>query len=101
MIEELDIAGEHPTAQGQGPAVSKVVGLYQVFLRRSLEHFFPDALLDVASDRSIIEWDGSAFRQNFEVEDDPDGVGVLIEWFGTRYQFQHESPAPFLPSERR
>src|SRR3954466_8997032 len=83
-----------------GGPVSKVVGLYQMFLRRSLEHFFPDALLDVADDRSFIGWDGAAGR-NYALHEDPDGLGVVVEWFRTRYLFQPNSPAPFLPSERR
>ena len=99
MIKERTIPAERQA--GQAPAVSKVVGLYQMFLRRSLEHFFPDGVLDVVGDRSFIDWDGSPFQQNFQIEDDPDGVGVVIEWFGTRYLFQQGSPTPFLPSERR
>ena len=80
---------------------SKVVGLYQMFLRRSLEHFFPDAVLDVYGDRSFIEWDGSPYQQNYTIEPDPDGLGVVVEWFRTRYLFQPASPTPFLPAERR
>src|SRR5947208_14798344 len=83
-----------------GPA-SKVVGLYQMFLRRSLEHFFPDAVLNVSGDRSFIEWDGSPFQQNYHVEEDPEGFGIIIEWFRTRYTFQPGSPTPCLPSDRR
>jgi len=83
-----------------GP-VSKMVGLYQMFLRRSLEHFFPDAVLVVAGDRSFIEWEGEVLGQNFGLDDDPEGLGVVIDWFRTRYTFQPGSPSPFLPSERR
>jgi hypothetical protein len=83
-----------------GP-ISRVVGLYQTFLRRSLEHFFPDAVLDVESDRSVINWDGAPREDHFAVSPDPDGVGLLIDWFQTRYVFQHASPTPFLPAERR
>lgn len=82
-----------------GPA-SKVVGLYQMFLRRNLEHFFPDATLDLASDRSFIHWEGIG-DDRFRVSDDPDGLGVEIEWLRTRYVFQPGTPIPFLPSERR
>ena len=39
--------------------ISRVVGAYQIVLRRTLEHFFPDAHLQVLGDRSIIDWDGS------------------------------------------
>lgn len=94
---------EQPTtpAERQVGPVSKVVGLYQMFLRRTLEHFFPDAVLEVAGDRSFIDWDGSPSGRNFQVHDDPDGLGVLIEWFRTRYLFQPGSPSPFLPAERR
>jgi hypothetical protein len=87
----------------QAPAgpFSRVVGLYQTFLRRSLEHFFPEAVLDVESDRSIINWDGSPREEHFAVSDEPDGVGLRIDWFRTRYLFQSASPTPFLPAERR
>src|SRR3954453_1754629 len=83
-----------------GP-ISRVVGLYQTFLRRILEHFFPDAVLDIESDRSFINWDGLTREEHFELSDDPDGFGVRIDWFRTRYVFQHASPTPFLPAERR
>jgi hypothetical protein len=83
-----------------GP-ISRVVGLYQTLLRRSLEHFFPEAVLDVESDRSMINWDGTSREQHFAVTHDPDGVGLLIDWFQTRYVFQHASPTPFFPAERR
>ncbi len=96
MLPERSISAERQS----GP-VSKLVGLYQMFLRRSLEHFFPDALLDVEGDRSFIEWDGSPYQQNYQIEDDPEGLGIALEWFRTRYVFQPSSPAPFLPSERR
>ena len=85
----------------QAGPISRVVGLYQTFLRRSLEHFFPDAVLDIESDRSFINWDGSPREEHFVVSGDPDGVGLLIDWFRTRYVFQHASPTPFLPAERR
>lgn len=86
--------------RGPGPN-STVVGLYQTLLRRSLEHFFPDGLLEVEGDRSFIEWDGSTREEHFQVLDDPDGLGVEIEWFRSRYLFLPGSPAPFLPAERR
>lgn len=89
------------TSERQAGPASKVVGLYQMFLRRSLEHFFPDAVLDVAGDRSFIDWDGEPSQPNYRIQDDPDGLGLVVEWFRTRYQFQPTSPAPFLPSERR
>ena len=43
MKEQSAVMVERPIAPGP---ISKVVGLYQTFLRRSLEHFFPDATLD-------------------------------------------------------
>jgi hypothetical protein len=106
MITERAIPTErHPDlvpGAGTAPApASKVVGVFQMYLRRSLEHFFPDGVLDVAGDRSFIEWDGSSFQQSYQVFDDPDGLGVAIEWFRTLYTFQPGSPTPFLPSERR
>jgi DNA integrity scanning protein DisA with diadenylate cyclase activity len=81
--------------------VSQVLGLYQTLLRRHLEHFFPDASLEPAGDRSFIHWMGSPNQANYQFADDPDGVGVEIEWFRTRYLFLPGSPSPFLPAERR
>ncbi len=93
---ESAILIEHPVGQ-----IAKVVGLYQTLLRRHLEHFFPDAFLDTGGDRSFINWEGSPNQANYRFADDPDGFGVEIEWFRTRYMFLPGSPAPFLPSERR
>jgi DNA integrity scanning protein DisA with diadenylate cyclase activity len=96
MIKERSILSERQ----QGP-VSRVVGLYQTFLRRSLEHFFPDGSLEVVGDRSVIDWDATHQEHNYQISDDPEGLGVAIEWLRTRYVFQPGSPTPFLPSERR
>jgi len=96
MLTEPVTLMDRPT----GP-ISRVVGLYQTFLRRILEHFFPDAVLDVESDRSFINWDGTPREEHFKVCDEPDGVGLRIDWFRTRYVFQNASPTPFLPAERR
>ena len=84
-----------------GGPISRVVGLYQMVLRRTLEHFFPDAFLDFAGDRSIIDWDGSPDESYYRLIDDPDGLGVEIEWLGTRLAFQPGNPSPLLSSERR
>jgi hypothetical protein len=96
MLSERAIGGEPRTG-----TISKLVGLYQMFLRRGLEHFFPDGVLEIVSDRSFIDWDGASLNESFEVSDDPDGIGLVIEWFRTRYLFQPGSPTPFLPAERR
>ena len=97
-IMEPEISGTERVA---GPA-SKVVGLYQMFLRRNLEHFFPDALLDLTSDRSFIHVDSwRPDRERYRIEDDGDGFGVVIDWLRSRYVFSPGSPTPFLPAERR
>jgi hypothetical protein len=89
-----------PTERPSG-SISRIVGVYQLVLRRTLEHFFPDAQLDLAGDRSIIDWDGSADRTYYMLHDDPDGLGVEIEWLGTRLSFQPGNPVPLLAAERR
>ncbi len=81
--------------------MSKVVGLYQSMLRRLLDHFFPDARLELEGNKSSIRWIMDPDQPNFEYNDELDGLGVRIVWFGTRYQFLPGSPIPFLPSERR
>ena len=83
-----------------GP-ISRMVGVYHMVLRRTLEHFFPDAVLDVSGDRSIIDWDGSADETYYRLHDDSDGLGVEIEWLGTRLMFQPGNPSPLLSTERR
>ncbi|MDX2038981.1 MAG: hypothetical protein SFX72_20210 [Isosphaeraceae bacterium] len=82
-------------------STSKVVGIYQMLLRRYVEHFFPDARLEPAGDRSFIFGEGGPDRVNYRIADDPNGLGVEIEWFRSRYLIVPGSPTPFLPSERR
>ena len=89
-----------PSDRPGGP-ISRIVGVYHMVLRRTLEHFFPDAILDVAGDRSIIDWDGSSDETYYRLHDDADGFGVEIEWLGTRLMFQPGNPAPLLATERR
>jgi DNA integrity scanning protein DisA with diadenylate cyclase activity len=81
--------------------MSRIVGLYQVMMRRYLEHFFPDAVLEPLGDRSFIQVEGSPGNGYVRIDDDPDGLGVSIELYRTRHLFQPGSPSPFLPSERR
>src|SRR3954471_20170178 len=89
-----------PAERTTGP-ISRVVGLYQTLLRRSLERFFPDAVLDNQGDRSVIDWEGSTRSGYYHIIDDPDGLSLDIEWLGTRLTFRPESPVPLLPLERR
>jgi DisA bacterial checkpoint controller nucleotide-binding len=84
-----------------GEPISRIVGVYQMLLRRTLEHFFPGAQLEIVSDRSLIDWVGSPDEAYYRLHDDPSGLGVEIEWLGTRLTFQSDSPIPLLPSERR
>src|SRR5271166_5516860 len=88
------------TERPSGPN-SRVVGLYQTLLRKTLEHFFPNAILEVQGDRSVIDWDGSPNEILYRFTDDLDGVGLDIEWLGTHLSFRPESPVPLLPLERR
>jgi hypothetical protein len=83
-----------------GP-ISRIVGVYQLVLRRTLEHFFPDAQLQVLGDRSIIDWDGSPDETYYRLNEDPNGLGVEIEWLGSHLAFQPGYPAPLLATERR
>ena len=43
----MELETTTPTDRMAGGPASRVVGLYQMLLRRNLEHFFPDATLDV------------------------------------------------------
>ncbi|MDG3004230.1 diadenylate cyclase [Paludisphaera mucosa] len=83
-----------------GPA-SKVVGLYQAVMRRTLEHFFPDSVLEIQGDRSIIDWDVVMQEAPYRITDDPDRLAIDIEWRGTRLTFQPGSPIPLFLAERR
>lgn len=86
--------------RSSGP-ISRIVGVYQIVLRRTLEHFFPAAQLEIVGDRSLIDWDGTSDRQLFRLRDDTTGTGVEIDWLGSRLSFQSGNPMPLLPSERR
>jgi DNA integrity scanning protein DisA with diadenylate cyclase activity len=90
-----------PFADRQSGPASKVVGLYLMLLRRNLEHFFPDALLDLGGDRSFINVDGMTEGHRYRVEEEADGIGVAIEWLKSRYLLLPGSPTPFLPAERK
>lgn len=87
---------DRPTSAG-----SRVVGLYQMLMRRSIEHFFPHAVLEPAGDRSFIDLEGSVLTRHYVVEEDPSGLGVEIELFQNRYLLTPGSPVPFLEAERR
>jgi len=91
------------TPRGERPSgpISRIVGVYQMVLRRTLEHFFPDAQLAARGDRSIIDWDGSADETYYRLQNDPDGLGVDIDWLGTHLSFLPGNPVPLLPTERR
>lgn len=80
--------------------MSKVVGLYQVLLRRALEQFFPEATFDPIGDRSFIAVNPSPEMANYHLYDDPDGLGLELEWFRARHSLTPGSPRPFQPSER-
>ena len=82
-----------------GP-ISRVVGLYQSLLRKTLEHFFPDSVLEAQGDRSLIDWDDSLAESHYRITDDDDGLGLAIEWLGTHLEFRPASPIPLLPLER-
>jgi DNA integrity scanning protein DisA with diadenylate cyclase activity len=88
------------TERPSGP-ISRVVGLYQTLLRRTLEQFFPEAILEFQGDRSIIDWDGAHDEAYYRLTDDPDGLAVDIEWLGTHLTFRPDGPIPLLPLERR
>ena len=89
-----------PSERSSG-SISRIVGAYQIVLRRTFEHFFPDGQLDVAGDRSFIDWDDSADQAHYRLRDDADGFGVEIEWLGTHLVFSPGKPAPLLSTERR
>ncbi len=82
-------------------SVFRVVGLYNTLLRRSLEHFFPDGLLEFVEDVDTRSTGPLSMEKLFEVRDDPDGYSIEIRWFGSRYLFQSGNPTPFHPTERR
>ena len=74
-----------------GP-ISRVVGLYQSLLAEDARALLSRRLLESQGDRSVIDWDGSPDEATFRISDDDDGLGVAIEWLGTRLGFRPESP---------
>src|SRR5262249_45048445 len=71
-----------------GEPISRIVGVYQIVLRRTLEHFFPGAQIEAIGDRSLIDWAGSPHEAYYRLHDDSSGLGVEIEWLGTHLAFQ-------------
>ena len=57
-------------------------------------------MLETSGDRSFIDVEETIAEKHHQVCDDPYGLGVIVDWFRTRYIFQPGSPTPFLPSER-
>jgi hypothetical protein len=102
-VPSPDLRESASVARSERPSgpISRIVGVYQIVLRRTLEHFFPGAQLEVLGDRSLIDWDGSSDEAHYRLQEDPDGVGIEIEWLGSRLSFQSGNPMPLLPSERR
>jgi hypothetical protein len=92
----VTIHGERPSG-----SISRIVGIYQMVLRRTLEHFFPDAQLEARGDRSIIDWDGSSDETYYRLQHDPDGLGVDIDWLGAHLSFLPGNPVPLLATELR
>jgi hypothetical protein len=100
MPERADLRERKPT--GAPGSMSKVIGLYQNLLRRNLEHFFPDILLEPAGDRSVIRLVGHRSRQpTYDLHEDPDGFTLHLDFFGSSYNLQPGAPVPFSPAERR
>lgn len=81
--------------------MSRFAGVYQMLLRRAIEHFLPDSTLEPVGDRSIIAWEGNRVGVNYRIGVDADGLGLEIEWFRTQYQLLPASPTPFSPGERK
>ena len=100
MPAELTMERFRDIDRGPG-AMSRVVGLYQMLLRRALEHFFPDATFEAVGDRSFIAVEPDSYGASYFFEDDANGLGMEIEWFRTRYLLSPGSPRPFQPSERK
>src|SRR5262249_42842194 len=73
---EVDVAA---SGDRLSEPISRIVGVYQIVLRRTLEHFFPGAQLEVTGDRSIIDWVGSPEEPYYRVQDDSSGLGVEID----------------------
>ena len=92
----LPVRPERPS----GP-ISKVVGLYHNLLRKTLQHFFPTAILEIEGDCSIIDWDGGPEETHFQFVEDPEQLGLQIIWLGTWLNFRPENPVPLLPLERK
>lgn len=81
-------------------SMSKAIGLYQTLLRRAIEHFLPDAILEPGGDRSFIHFEEPKDGSNYRCAQDPEGFGLEIEWFRTPYLLIPGSPSPFLPTEQ-
>jgi DNA integrity scanning protein DisA with diadenylate cyclase activity len=93
-----------PQSRPSGPnpgQLVKVIGLYQMLLRRGLAHFLPEGELQTLSDRSVLRLPSRRNGGYFSIADDDSGLGLELDWFGTPYRFAPTSPVPFSQSQRR
>jgi hypothetical protein len=81
--------------------MSRVVGLYQTLLRRTLHQFLPEASLEPAGNRSVIRLPGRRVREHYSLAEDEDGLALDLGWFGTEYRLSPGVPVPFTMAERR
>ena len=79
---------------------SKVIGLYQTLLRRTIEHFFPEVRIEPIGDRSVIRFRRGPAGSNYRIGEDEFGLGVEIEWLRSMYLVQPGSPVRFTAAER-
>lgn len=84
-----------------GEPSSKLIGWYQILLRRLVAHFLPDAEMVQAGDRSTILMKPRRVGFHYRIDEDPVGLGLEIEWFGVLYQLYPGVPVPFTFAERR
>lgn len=84
-----------------GGSMSRVVGLYQTLLRRTLHQFLPEASLEPVGNRSVIRLPGRRVREHYAMAEGADGLSLEVEWFGTQYHLSPGAPVPFAESERR
>ena len=100
MDHPLELRSSMRSERPSGP-ISRIVGVYHMVLKRTLEHFFPDASPRRRRRSKHHRLGRLGRRDLLPAPRRSDGLGVEIEWLGTRLMFQPGNPSPLLATERR
>jgi hypothetical protein len=76
------------------------MAVFEAMLTRCLEHFFPDAVLELEGDSAPVAGQAGG-RASFHLAEPGPGRGVVIHCFRSRFRLIPEAPASLADEDRR